>query len=77
MGFRFVKHSMIWNDLERSNAYAITDNQKVICWGRNVWIMLVLLTYYTVSQKSSHLYTLCNFVKLYCKNTVLLRSSLL
>jgi len=45
MGFRFVQKSMTLNDLERPNGYAVTRNQKVICYVHNGWLVLVLLTY--------------------------------
>jgi len=60
------------DDLERpwtvkTHMYAVTGNQKVICYGRNVRLMLVLLTYllsssfnvcpYTLNKKSAHLTT--------------------
>jgi len=38
-GFRFVQKSMTLNDLD------IQSPKKVICYGRNVRLMLVLLTY--------------------------------
>jgi len=33
VAFRFVKKSMTMNDLERQNAYTVTDNQKAIHLG--------------------------------------------
>jgi len=42
MGFRVVQKSMT---LDGQNAYAVAGNQKVICYRRNVRLMLVLLTY--------------------------------
>jgi len=42
MGFRFVQKSMTLPYLERSNAHGINGNQKVICYGRNVRIVLVI-----------------------------------
>jgi len=45
MGFRIVQKSMTLIILNGQNAYAVTGNQNVICYGCNVRFMLVLLTY--------------------------------
>jgi len=42
MSFQFMQKSMT---LSGKNALAVTGNQKLICYGRNVRLMLVLLTY--------------------------------
>jgi len=42
--FQFMQKSMTLNDLERSKRIC-NGNQKVICNGRNVRLVLVLLTY--------------------------------
>jgi len=51
MGFKFMQKSITLNDLERRKRMRIqlNGNQKLLCYGRNVRIMLALLTYlYTV-----------------------------
>ena len=43
-GFQLEQNSMTLDDLERQNAYAVTVDQAVICYWRNVRLMLVLVT---------------------------------
>jgi len=55
-----MQKSLTLNDLKRSKWYAVTGNQKVICYGRNVRLMLVLLTYLFVVTLFDALVNTCS-----------------